>query len=166
MTDQIQIRVSTSALRRLLEETPDLLLKVESMACEKIAEELNREIDKFQHTRKASVVSELEKEIKAKINYDLSSKYRLPNEVMATIREVVGTVAKETLKKERDTALREITEEARKKIGPLVTEAQTQLYNELNKEYDRQRREQQNAIRQMAREEFLSVLREAKANLT
>lgn len=38
----VSLRIPTSSLRALLDDKPDLLLQIESMACEKIAEEITR----------------------------------------------------------------------------------------------------------------------------
>lgn len=133
MSEQIEVRIPTSQLQKLLEAQPDILLKLESMACEKIAEELRRKAEKI-------------------------GMRGVEDRVKATVDRVIHTVGLATVREEvsacinREQIRTAVREDALNYIKPMLStmlmEFRAQLVDD---------------VRALARAEFVKVLESVKA---
>jgi hypothetical protein len=92
----IDLRIPTAALRTILDENPEVRLKLDAMACEKIAEELTRKaksvtIVNFEKTLENAVAR-----AESSFNSLVVKKYSFP----PAAREVITAICKEELEKQ------------------------------------------------------------------
>ncbi len=155
----IELRVPTPALRRFLEDTPDLILKLESMTTEKIAEEIFRKVIK---TDTKSAEREMINRIIAEAEKTLTATWRFPTQAKNIIAELVEA----ELKRQQIGTLKQAKVDIVNAVQDTAKSLQTNLLNALNTEFEKRRVTLAAEIKKQAREEFLSVLAEARANIT
>ena len=149
-TPGIELLIRTDALRKILNDDPDTRLKLQSMACEKIAEELKRKaISQFE----PQIQSIINKAI-ADCNMTLASKYKFPAEAKAIIEELakenVQTYFKAEIKRWEATINEFFA--AKQAESDRLTEAK--VFEAIEK--------MRPAIKQQAREEFIATLEAVK----
>lgn len=154
MTERIAVQVPTKTLRKLLDENPEVVAELQSLACEKIAEELYR---KARNTSQVSIERSAKDAI-ARAFSEYNRTYRLPPKVAEMVRDEVGREIETRLESERrsarftfDSTIREKTQDAVKVLQDAVDGM-----------YAKHRDQMQAEIRKIAREEFLSVISEVK----
>ena len=156
--NKIEISVPTSALAKLLADNPEITLHLQSMACEKIAEEIHKKALKINMSQQQQVFDAAIRNATSK----LTSKYLFPKEAQEAIEwavsaHMLGGFAKE------------------------LVNAKTDLHAFITKEIDRQFGLLRNAfavtisegvdnieakIRKIARDEFLLILKETKGEIS
>lgn len=150
----IQLSITTDSLKKILDEQPEVQLKLQSMAIEKIAEELKR---KAQNMSIAQFESQIQSTISKAImefNKDITSKYRFPGEAKAVIEQIA-----------RDYVNR-INEAERVKLYGLVDTYFAGKQAEYDKHIEAKVLEliekQRPALRIQARQEFVDVLQQVQ----
>jgi len=162
----ISVRVPTASLQALLAEHPEIELRLESMACEKIAEEMMRK------TNAQLASGELGKRAKKMVEdavndtfSKLKSKWNFPTEGKAVITELVTDQLTKQVTQIRSDMIKGVSDELKRQTAKIISDAQTELYQALNDEFAKAKDAFSSDIRALARAEFLSVLHEAKQNL-
>lgn len=166
MVSDLSLRVPTASLKKLLDENPETKLQLESMACEKIAEELFQKVKG--RLSDGSVNETAKKLVQDEVNrafHALKSKFSFPEEGKKVIQELATAAVQKAMEAERKHLLNGVEEKLKAMVLRIGGEAQTALYEQLNKDHQERLSEMSSTIRQMARSEFLAVLAEAKAGL-
>jgi hypothetical protein len=100
VNDPIELRVSTASLRKLLDGNPEVRLKLDAMACEKIAEELKRKVDagladlEQQATR---IVNAAFQKADTAMQASIRSKWEFPEATKVIIRDVAKGAVDEVM---------------------------------------------------------------------
>jgi ATP-dependent Lon protease len=150
----IEVLVRTESLKKILDEEPEVKLKLQSMAVEKIAEELLR---KAKHTSITQFQTQMENTINkamAEVNRNLVLKYRFPEEAKAIIREF----AKESVEAYWKAELNRFEKVASDFFTAKQAESDKQTEIKVLETIEKMRP----IIRAQAREEFISVLEAAR----
>jgi len=107
----LQLRVPTESLRKLLQEEPTIWLKLESMATEKIAEEITRKAQSITSPEKMNrLVSEIVDQVRREATSQLGSKIKFPE----ALSKVVVEIASDALKAQRLNLINEFRDEVNK----------------------------------------------------
>jgi hypothetical protein len=154
MSTQVELLVRTDALRKILEEEPEVKLKLQNMAIEKIAEELKR---KAQTISLAQFELEMQSTIRksiAEFNKSITSTYKFPPEAKAIIESLVKEAVQTYFKAEVTRWEKAVNEffAAKQAESDRLTEAK--VFEAIEK--------MRPAIKQQAREEFIATLEAVK----
>jgi ribosome recycling factor len=149
-----ELLIRTDSLRKILEEEPDVKLKLQNMAIEKIAEELKKKaqhisLERFEQEMKSTINKAI-----AEANQNLTSKYKFPAEAKAIIEELAKEAVTKHWKFEASRWETSITEffAAKQVESDKLTEAK--VFESIEK--------MRPVIAQQARQEFISVLEAAR----
>jgi len=150
MNTPIELLVSTDTLSKILEDDPEVKLKLQHMAIEKIAEELKR---KAQNISLAQFELEMQSTIKkaiAEFNKSITSTYKFPPEAKAIIETLVKEAVQTYFKAEIARWEKSVNDffAAKQAESDRLTEAK--VFEAIEK--------MRPAIKQQAREEFVATL--------
>ena len=154
LAPKVEVLIRTDSLRRILEEEPEVKLKLQNMAIEKIAEELKR---KAQNISLAQFELEMQSTIKksiAEFNKSITSTYKFPPEAKAIIETIVKETVQAYFKAEVTRWEKSVNEffAAKQAESDRLTQAKVMETIEMMRP----------AIRQQAREEFVATLEAVK----
>lgn len=150
-TAPIHIRIPTASLRQLLESEPDIKAQLESMACEKIAEEITRKVvsGRFEQALDAKLA-----DVAKAVTDQYSARYRFPQEAKNEITRATSAALKESGE--------QIKRELRHEATVLTNDIKIKLDNHIAEQHAQWQAKIQASIRQIARAEFISVMQDVK----
>lgn len=155
----IVVTVPTDGLRRLLDDAPDVKLQLQSLAAEKIAEEIVRKAqDKFN----ANYVEAQTKRIAGQVYAELKSKWTFPAEGKRIVEELAVEAVTRALRGQKDTLIREVQERARE----LMKTADQRLKDHEVERHAAFLRWAEVEVCKLARDEFIATLRSVKETIT
>ena len=147
MSDIIQINVGTDYLRKIIDENPEAKLKLESMASEKIAEEIVR---KVKITSIESIEVRLRKSLEEAFSIRIDQfkdRWKFPAEA----KVIINTLVKEAIDSHFAAKERELSAKVDKAINDRTEELVLRVLTRVPP-----------TVKETARTEFLSVLKEVK----
>jgi hypothetical protein len=155
LTPKVEILIRTDSLRKILNEEPEVSLKLQNMAIEKIAEELKRKavnisLAKFESEMQATISKAI-----AECNRNLSSKYKFPPEAKAVVEEIAKAAVTTYFKAEItrwEVSVNEFFAAKQAESDKLTEQKVIETMEKMRP-----------AIKQQAREEFISVLEAARS---
>ena len=151
---KVEVLIRTDSLRRILEEEPEVKLKLQNMAIEKIAEELKR---KAQNISLAQFELEMQSTIKksiAEFNKSITSTYKFPPEAKAVIETIAKEAVQVYFRAEITRWEKSVNEFFVKKQEESDRRTEAMVFEAIEK--------MRPAIRQQAREEFVEVLQQVQ----
>jgi len=150
----VELLVRTATLRKILDEEPEVRIKLQTMAIEKIAEELKRKaqkisLDKFESEMQATINKSI-----AEFNKSITSTYKFPPEAKAIIESLVKDAVQTYFKAEVTRWEKSVNDffAAKQAESDRLTQAKVMETIEMMRP----------AIKQQAREEFVATLEAAK----
>jgi hypothetical protein len=151
---KVEVLIRTDSLRRILDEEPEVRLKLQNMAIEKIAEELKR---KAQNISLLQFESEMQSTIRKSIdsyNKSITSTYKFPPEAKAIIETLVKEAVQTYFAAEIRRWEASVNEffANKQSASDRLTQAKVMETIEMMRP----------AIRQQAREEFVATLEAVK----
>lgn len=149
-TTPVEILIRTDALRRILEDDPEVKLRLQNTAIEKIAEELKR---KAQNISLAQFELEMQSTIKksiAEFNKSIVSTYKFPPEAKAIIETLAKEAVQTYFKAEITRWEKSVNEFFAKKQEESDRLTEAKVFEAIEK--------MRPAIKQQAREEFVATL--------
>lgn len=149
-TPGIELLIRTDALRKILNDDPDTRLKLQSMACEKIAEELKRKASNMAISQFEPQIQSITNKAIADCNMTLASKYKFPAEAKAIIEEL----AKENVQTYFKAEIKRWEATINEFFAAKQAEANAQTEAKVMETIEKMRP----LIRQQAREEFIATL--------
>ena len=156
--ESMAVQVSTGALKRLFDETPEVWVKLQSMACEKIAQELVRK-----------VLDKHAADIQRAIGRHLPTQWKsgdLDKKAVELIRNCIAAEIK-AMKDDATGGLAQAIETAVvNKLVLRLDQHATLHMSKLEDWWAQRLAETRLMTRQLARDEFLAVLAEAKAAMS
>lgn len=154
----INLRVDTALLRAVLDANPTAKLAIESVAIEKMSEEIFRKI-------RNSDFGQLQRDADARVQRAMADseaafkhRYKFPNEAVVEVQRI----AKEFFEAELRAARAKFIMEAEKEIQNKLNIAETILAGKVEAIKGRILLEISQLVREQARAEFISVLQEVK----
>jgi len=153
-TTPVEILIRTDALRRILEDDPEVKLRLQNTAIEKIAEELKR---KAQNISLAQFELEMQSTIKksiAEFNKSIVSTYKFPPEAKAIIETLAKEAVQTYFKAEITRWEKSVNEFFAKKQEESDRLTEAKVFEAIEK--------MRPAIKQQAREEFVATLEAVK----
>lgn len=154
MNSPIAVNVPTKALKSLLSEHPEIEIKLQSMACEKIAEEIVR---KTKSMDKASLETRAESILSGVI-----AKFNRNHTFPTAAKEQIGIIACDRVEFHASRIARDNSVRVDKQTSEKMAEFHNVLQLAINEEFKTTHNKLREEIRKIAREEFLSVLKEVK----
>ena len=154
MDNKMELLIRTESLRRILEEEPEVKLKLQTMAIEKIAEELLRKAKNISLTKYETEVQSTVNRAIQEANKNLTTKYKFPAEAKAVIDELA-----------RESVLKHWKAEATRwevSISEFFTAKQVESDKLTEQKVLETIEKMRPVIAQQARTEFISVLEAAK----
>lgn len=154
MSEPIQLRIPTNSLMKLLEGNPEIIAKLESMASEKIAEEIMRkatssDLKKLTDATVSNAMDEVRRAMRNGASW--------PTEV----RDAVKKMVMEHLKDQRVTMITEFRDELTK----MFNTTQENAVRELDKKIEDLTLAHREHLRTYARRDFLAVMKEVREGL-
>lgn len=159
MSEKIQLRLPTGALKSILGENPEALIELEKRACEKVAEELRRKVSASLKEMTDQKVKEWVGRALSRAGQQFQSKYSFPLEARSVIRdEIEELLGVETKRQTKvvEAALAKAVEKQMDSAGHNLTIAVSKLMNDASDKLEAD-------TKKWAREAFFEVLAEAKA---
>ena len=151
MSEPVQIQVSTGALKRILEDDPAILLKLQSMACEKIGEEIVR---KVKDRTNSDEIDRLVNKVMDTAQADLSSRYRFP----PAAKRIVEEIARAEVSREFAATQGRMLSETKTAMAAVTSGFEgrlTAIFEKRRGDFDAWAEKE---VRRMAREEFIKTL--------
>lgn len=153
----LELRVPTASLKTILEQNPDVLLKLESIACEKIAEEIVRK----SRTQAVHAYEAKLQEVAMKVTREFSANYSKKHNFPEEARSTVEAIAMDKVKAYFEIEGRVLSARLKK----LVEEQHAGLAIAIQNTIDAKVQVAFTDIKRQARAEFIEVLQAAKAVL-
>jgi hypothetical protein len=150
MNTPVEVLIRTDSLRKILEDDPQVKLKLQSMAIEKIAEELKR---KAQNISLVQFESEMQATIRkciADFNKSITSAYKFPSEAKAIIEGIAKEAVQTYFKAEIIRWEKAVNEFFAKKQEESDRLTEAKVFETIEK--------MRPMIKQQAREEFVATL--------
>lgn len=162
--DPIKVSVSTSQLKALLEADPKVYAQLESMACEKIGEEITRKLVRDS----SSIHKAIEAKLKAEMQrYAYASS--LPAAAKEAIAVAVNNVVRDTLASSVATFKADLSkivlaegQRLARATDDLIKQKTTLLNQSTQKALDDMMKTSADRFEKQARASFIDVIREAK----
>lgn len=159
MSEPIQVRVPTDSLRKILQENPPVMLKLESMACEKIAEEIMRKAT-------ASDLKKLTEDTVRNATDGVTRAMKDSSKWPEPLKKAVMDTVLSALKEQRVNMIKEFQAELMRLEAERVEAWDKQLRVAVNSHYAGFQAEVDQyraTIKQEARAAFFEVLQEARS---
>lgn len=150
----MELRIPTDSLRALLDDKPELRAKLESMACEKIAEEIMRKAS-------SKDVERLMADTLKNVTREASNAMRDPAKWPEDLKRAVMQVVLSHLKDQRVAMIDGFRDELTK----MFEEAQLHATASLKKQIEELTLAHREHLRTYARRDFIEILREAQAGV-
>lgn len=161
MRDELTIRVPTSQLRKLLEDQPEIALKLESFAVEKIGEEILAKIMKRGPSLEQEVAERAEAVIKRQLA-EIGNRYRMPKEVRDAIADGVKSSVEYEIRTRFGKAEDEIKRLVKNRVDAAHDELKKATYDAAERFKVTIAQDMRETIFAYAEEAFFDVLRRAK----
>lgn len=161
MGEPIKMLVGKNALEELLKSDPKVFVELESMACEKIAEEITRKVTADTGKVAAQGKAVIDKAI-GSIMEQYGSRYRFPEEAKAQITLAVKAAIDTHYASMKDHFLGDIRQEFRRVMTDRTNEAVKVLNDTTQKAMDHFMAGLADRVEKQARATFIDVIREAK----
>jgi ElaB/YqjD/DUF883 family membrane-anchored ribosome-binding protein len=148
----IELRIPTSQLKSLLEGQPEIALKLESMACEKIAEEILRKVERASFAE--GVTNQVRSLVSAALSEaqkNLASTYRFPTEAKKAVQELAEDYVRAYFREEKKKYDERLNAELATKVQTLMDQAYASMQRGLERD-----------VRDIAKKEFIAVLETAR----
>lgn len=160
-TQDVTLVIPTDSLKKLLDDQPDISLKLQSMACEKIAEELNRKIrNQFTQVQIDTIV----RDVLARAKQALSTQWSFPKEAVRVIEELAETAVREEIDRELSKRMTIAVSRAQKELDDMLARKLEQFEKNAAKHKRELATWFEAEANRTARQSFLDVLKEAKEN--
>lgn len=153
-SNKLEVLIRTDSLKKILNEEPEVRLKLQSMACEKIAEELKRKVSQMSLEQLQGKLQATVDAAVTEANKNLSSKYKFPPEAKAIIKDL----AKEKVEAYFKAEIRRWENSINEFFAAKQVESDRLTEEKVMATIEKMRP----AIKQQAREEFFAVLEQAQ----
>lgn len=142
----MELRIRTGTLKQILEAEPELKLKLDTFACEKIAEEIMRKAKNYYATNLNTLIDKAIREF----NTNITSRYKFPEEAREIIKGITTTEI------DRYLAVKEA--QLRTRLDTYFTERETALSGLIQTRADAAFTRMLPELKKQAREEFIGLL--------
>jgi hypothetical protein len=161
MNNQVVVQVPTSALRKLLDDDPGVVIRLQAMACEKIAEELSRKVLQRNEKELVAMVTKLlptewgTGKLTAKAQKIIDDQVK--DALRVQIREQIDGITKMVVDGTIERLVFQLSGHVTRHTKALDAWAAKQKQDHLDYVH-----ELRGVVKQLARDEFLAVLKEVK----
>ncbi|MGH6754917.1 MAG: hypothetical protein ACREDP_22390 [Bradyrhizobium sp.] len=172
MTSPIKVSVSTNDLRTLLQEDAKVYAELESMACEKIAEEITRKVT----SEKSSIKKNIQTHFEA-ASREVASQYRASYTFPGEARQAIAEAVDKAITTRTDAVITQAKKELadlgasqrrlfENTLAEKVKQAEAALEEVAGRKLQAFERSIADIVEKQARASFIDVIREARGVIT